>query len=337
MKRWHELHVGFCAMHLHALARRQQPAVLRLRRLPRGRERRAAAAAAACRAALPSPTCRAAPATCGWRATSAPASLPWPSRPRRVSSGYVHAAELACRRRPGCRSAARAARSGTCSRRDSRSSRLRSSRTRLSKNSFVSVRITSARLLVEVRIEVRIRMDLVDVLQAQPLRREARRRAPRRADRRACGAPAARGRRSSTARLRPARGDQLLVGRRAPEEERQPRREVDVGDAIGAARARVGRRLLEAEDEVRARENRFERRAHAALEAALRRAALVERHAARSISRGVSGRRYASPPSCVTICRAHGALFGGDVGRQREDLLAARRRRDAGRLDRARG
>ena len=57
----------------------------------------------------------------------------------------LHLAEVGARRRRGCRSAAPAARSRTCSRREE-SSTLRSSRTRLLKNSSVSRRIAAARL-----------------------------------------------------------------------------------------------------------------------------------------------------------------------------------------------
>ena len=72
-----------------------------------------------------------------------------------------------------CRSAAPAARSRTCSRRVNSSSTLRSSRTRLLKNSSVSRRIAAARLSSKFGIEVRIGLDLVEVLQPQPLRRRS--------------------------------------------------------------------------------------------------------------------------------------------------------------------
>ena len=57
------------AMLLHPLAHRQQPRVLDALGLLEVRARSAAAVAAACPAALPSPTCRAAPATCDRRPT----------------------------------------------------------------------------------------------------------------------------------------------------------------------------------------------------------------------------------------------------------------------------
>ena len=82
---------------------------------------------------------------------------------------------------------------------------------------------------------------------------------------------------------RDAAGDQLVVGPAAPEEERQPRREVETVERDTPVPARtVRRRLLEAEDEVRAREHRLQRRADAGFEVARR---------SRSVSRTSSGRR----------------------------------------------
>ena len=144
MNRWHELQVAF--LRWISIARASSAGGLpSLRRRLRDRERRAAAAAAACRAALPSPTCRAAPARCDWRARSARASLPWPRMPRRVVVGIRHAAELVAddagdavvareplvEERVVGASADRARCGPRC--------------TRLLKNSFVSVRIASAR------------------------------------------------------------------------------------------------------------------------------------------------------------------------------------------------
>ena len=126
-------------------------------------------------------------------------------------------------------------------------------------------------------------------------------------------------------------GNQFLVGRLAPEEERQPRGEVDVGDAIGAARARVGRRLLETEDEIGARQDRFERGAHAGLEAVLGRFAFVERHDA--IDLGGAERPSvglaAEPRDDLARARALIRRRGRTAA---EDFLPARRHRDAGGL-----
>ena len=62
--------------------------------------------------------------------------------------------------------------------------------------------------------------------------------------------------------------DELRVGHGAPEEERQPRREIEVGDAIGLAGAQRRRRLLEAEHEARIGEHRLQRQPDAAFEIA---------------------------------------------------------------------
>ncbi len=95
MKRWHDVAGRVramqspCARASSAGGRPSTPAGVVERR-----ERSAAAPAAACRAALPSPTCRAAPARCGWRARSAPACVPWPRMPRRDGVRIRDAAEL---------------------------------------------------------------------------------------------------------------------------------------------------------------------------------------------------------------------------------------------------
>ena len=72
--------------------------------------------------------------------------------------------------------------------------------------------------------------------------------------------------------------DQLVVRTAAPEEERQPRRQVEVVDLVGLPGARAGRRFLQPEDEVRAREDRLQRRADADLEPAGLALVLVELH-----------------------------------------------------------
>ena len=97
----------------------------------------------------------------------------------------------------------------------------------LSKNSSVSRRIASASVLVELRIEQRVGDDLVEVLQPQPLRGEARgERLGARIGEHAPHLLLEHGRRAQAC-PRPASLDQLLVRARAPEEERQPRREVE--------------------------------------------------------------------------------------------------------------
>ena len=111
------------AMLLHALAHRQQPR----------RRRRAFVSSSAgtfgggggggdAEQHFHAPTCRAAPATCDRRPTSASRMLPWPSRPRRFSSASVTRRKSAAVDVRDAVVARERARSRTCSRRVSRSS-----------------------------------------------------------------------------------------------------------------------------------------------------------------------------------------------------------------------
>ena len=123
------------AMLLHLLAHRQRTRPVRCS--PSAAARSAAAPAAACRAGCRESTCRAAPARCGWAATSRSGCC----RGRAGRAGRRRSparAGTGCRRRRGCRSAARAARSRTCSRRSAAPSTLRSSRITFSSSSSVS-------------------------------------------------------------------------------------------------------------------------------------------------------------------------------------------------------
>ena len=64
--------------------------------------------------------------------------------------------------------------------------------------------------------------------------------------------------------------DQLRVGEASPQEERQPRRQRDIADRTHPVPRRAAcRRLLEAEDEVGARQDALQRGAHADIESAL--------------------------------------------------------------------
>ena len=74
---------------------------------------------------------------------------------------------------------------------------------------------------------------------------------------------------------------QLLVRSRAPEEERQARREIEIADAVVLARPHAPRGVfLEPEEELRAREDRLQRRPDARLEVAVLAAFVVELHQA---------------------------------------------------------
>ena len=103
-------------------------------------------------------------------------------------------------------------------------------------------------------------MRLLQVAQLQPLAGEVAHEALRAAGPPACRRTCC----SSTAglRSRAAAGqvEQLVVGNAAPQEERQPRRQLDVADADRPRRARrVGRIALDAEHELRAREDALQR------------------------------------------------------------------------------
>ena len=118
---------------------------------------------------------------------------------------------------------------------------LRSFLTMSLKNSSVSCAHRVGELLVVVREQERVRMDLVEVLQPQPLRGEAR--GERLGARIGEHALALRARASSASESLFCCGEleQLVVRDAAPEEERQPRREVEVADLVVLARRDVRR------------------------------------------------------------------------------------------------
>ena len=132
-------------------------------------------------------------------------------------------------------------------------------------------------LVVEIRVAAHVGIDLVEVLQPQPLRGETRRQhvgaaigqhPPR--------LPFERRGVSQPARLRHAH--QLLVRTRRPEEKRQSRGEVEIAQRVGLACRCERRPLLEAEHEPGARQDAFERHPDAPFETAFGRALVVERH-----------------------------------------------------------
>ncbi len=100
----------------------------------------------------------------------------------------------------------------------------------------------------------------VEIAQVQPLPGEVASRATARADRRASAAPAARARRAGCSSPRSASVEQFVVGNAAPQEERQPRGQLEVADAIGRARRDARRILLDAEQELAADQHRAQRR-----------------------------------------------------------------------------
>ena len=148
-------------------------------------------------------------------------------------------------------------------------------------------------VLVVVRVEVRVGPNLVHVLQAKPLRREARaQRLGPGVGEHAQGLPL---QLFGGQAVRLGQGPELFVGRRAPQEERQARGEGGVAQAVAPPR-RVDRRPLEPQHEVGAREHRLERGPHADLEAAGRRAFVEERQQSVDVAGGEGPAvRFAAP------------------------------------------
>ena len=169
---------------------------------------------------------------------------------------------------------------------------------------------------VVVGIEDRIGRDLVEVLQPQPLRGKARRQG--------LGARASASRRvtwrSSAARRQLAlRGDveQLRIRAGAPHEERQPRRQLEIGQPVRLPGPGRCRRVLETEQELRAGQDGFDRLGDAGFEVAIAAPGVVEAHQPGQFRRG-----WAAPTERRRGQAAHDA---GGAGR-----LVGRRRRPAG-------
>ncbi len=95
--------------------------------------------------------------------------------------------------------------------------------------------------------------------------------------------------------------EQPIVGDRAPEKERKPRRELDIADALHAA-AGVRRIVLDAEQEFRRHEERFERLLDPGVEVTRMPAALVEREQRRDV-----GRRHRPAKGAMDKRRQDGA------------------------------
>ena len=135
-----------------------------------------------------------------------------------------------------------------------------------------------AKLLVEIGILPNVGLHLVEVLQSQPLRGKSggEGRHARVSHHALHLALQYRGLRQSAARRN---RQQLPIGGRRPEKEREARREVEIANFIARARLDLRWRTLEAEDEVRAGQHSFQRRANAGLESAhALRSAVVQRH-----------------------------------------------------------
>ena len=182
-----------------------------------------------------------------------------------------------------------------------------------------------AQVLVEHGEHRRVRPRVAEPAQPEPLGREA---VGQRAPRAGLGQHAAHlglEHRRLLQRSRDRRVEQLLVGDAPPEEEREPRRELEVAHRIGDARLDPRRRVLDAEHELGIGEQELERGLDARLEPALAASRLVEasqqahvavRHRAPvRAPRQVGEDLLGAPRLFVRACRpAH------------EDALPARRR-----------
>ena len=113
-----------------------------------------------------------------------------------------------------------------------------------------------------------------------------------------------------------------------PEEERQARRQVDVADSIALTRLDTGGRLLEAEHEIGARQNRLQGRPDSGLEATFPSTGLVERHQGIEIVVGEWSPEGPRPQPGDDLFGAR-QLFAEGSRAAREDPSAARRLRNA--------
>ena len=243
---WHAAHTGFArcsSIRSRTEAACRAPRILLERRNVRRRQRRRA-----CPAYFPGSTCRAARATCDWRFEVTSSMLPWPSRPRRASSGTV-------------------------TRRKSAAVDVRNAvvlRQTLVHERVVGVeQIQHAAVLAQDAFEQHLRFALEGLAQVVVEIRETRANrdwrssdrevshwpaklvtSARAADPRACGGSAARARPDRAACPASPASSSSSSGMLLPQEERQARGEFDIADAIrlaGAtlrqAAARTGRRI----------------------------------------------------------------------------------------------
>src|SRR5262249_41415702 len=126
-----------------------------------------------------------------------------------------------------------------------------------------------AQVVVEIRERIGVGLDRVHVANEEPLAEEIRdERVRLRIRQHPAHLALERGRVLQLAAFR--RGQQRLVWNAAPQEERQPRRELEVADAVDRAARRTGRILFDAEEEGRRDENALDAGLNAAIEAALR-------------------------------------------------------------------
>ena len=126
---------------------------------------------------------------------------------------------------------------------------------------------------------------------------------------------------------RDGRVEQLVVGDAAPEEERQPRRELEIGDAVRCVRREALRIPFHAEEELRADEDRRQRHLDAGVESVSGRlgARLLEQ-IERALQVGVGDRPPVGAPHQRCQDFSGRGVFVVRTGRLRDEEAAARRR-----------
>ena len=185
--------------------------------------------------------------------------------------------------------------------------------------------------LVEVGVCQRVGVDLLQILQAQPLCGEAGGKGfGARVRQEAAGLPLEFGGVGEGAG--PGQLQELVVGRRAPEEEGQPGREIRVGDPVDAVGTRVGGRPFDAEDEVGTGQNRLQGGADALLETAVGGAHLVEGEEAVDVAVRGGAAVGAGGHAFDDAAGAGQGLFG-QGGAAGEDGAPRRGVRDAGHVE----
>ena len=118
--------------------------------------------------------------------------------------------------------------------------------------------------------------------------------------------------------------EQLVVRDAAPEEERQPRRQLEIADAIRRVRRDAGRILLDAEQELRAHQHGGQRHLDAASKSSVRARLPIELE--RPVQVGVGHRPPVGPPhQRARICLAARVFVAGLVGTRHEDPAPAGR------------
>ena len=181
-------------------------------------------------------------------------------------------------------------------------------------------------VVVEVGEEAHVRRDRFEIPEMQPLRREVGdERARTAVDEHPLHLPLEHG--GLVEFARDCRVEQLVVGDAAPEEERQPRRELEIRDAVWRVRREPGRILLHAEQELRTHQDARQRHLDAGVESVGRRfGARLLVQIERTLYVAVGDRPAVGPPHERRQDFSCRALFVVGTGRLRDEEPPPRRR-----------